>query len=139
MNRLIAIRNGTDVTSDESFTARKSNRISKPRVMLDYDYEKTETINLYVLNKEKALQQKLDACSRPVLTTQAKNRGQLRLKFSAAGYEAFKINVSNMYLNNSNSEMMNDLSVKHTVVKDKNGEAVVQELFSIYNKLKNGT
>ena len=91
----------------------------------------------FTLDTYKALQHKLNNCNKPIATAQCKSKGQLRLKFSTAGYETFRSTINSMYLVKPDDELMKDLAVKHTSVTYKNG-VTVQELYSIFNKLKNG-
>ena len=94
------------------------------------------------LIKKKAIRQKLDACDRQPVCFEIKKKGQIRLKFSAGGYEAFRDSLVKFY--NHEDDLLSKgslkgISVKHESVFDRKGEAVVEEHYKIFNKLKNGS
>ncbi len=136
MDRVVALRySNPSLCSVSSIATRKSNRTPKQKTNQDFIYDELDLD--YNLSEGKALQKKLDACRRPTVLAQPKNKGQLRLIFSAAGFEVIREILYDMYIKNPDSDLMKDFSGKHVKARDKNG-AIVHERYSIYNKLKSG-
>ena len=140
--RVLALRDQSiEEIHPKCMPIRRSTRSIKVNVNNDFDYEDCHFNRSYDLNKMKAIKQKLDACDNQPATFEVKKKGQLRLKFSAAGYEAFRESVMKFY--NQDKDILThgelkDISIKHESVYDRKGEAIVEEHYKIFNKLKNG-
>ena len=69
---------------------RKSQRISSSNLKQDNLVEKKANNKTYVLNVTKAISKKLSNCDAPHITTEMKQKNNLRIDLSTAAYELMK-------------------------------------------------
>ena len=140
--RVVALRDQSNKeVHPRCLPTRRSTRSIKINVNHDFEYEDCRANRSYDLDKKKAIKQKLVACDRQPVTFEVKKKGQLRLKFSTAGYEAFRESIGKFYNQDTDiltQDELKDISVKHESIYDRNGEAIVEEHYKIFNRLKNG-
>ena len=86
----------------------------------------------YTLNKNSALNKKIDACQRELLTTKIAQGGNIVLDLSSSTYELVKNNIPKFYATNQ------DYTAVLTTSKDENN-LIVEEIYRIKNRLKNGS
>ena len=124
-------------------TLRKSSRNAKPikkgEFLYDVASEADEIIQPYNINVKKSMLKKQAACKRDPIHCQLKKGNQIRIKLSTSAYEVFRLTTIELYtLSPQLLDMKDSIYANHKKIYDKSNAAIVQEIISVYNRLKSG-